>query len=240
VCWPSRSSFILVGHPTGSSRLQALSPSFRSYCYDRQAPALVSFAPLQSSCFKAPVGGFRPSLLGFAPVVPFAADIAAVALVFNRTFRPSIDLFPGVHSRADIAALASVTRCQPRDLVPTSPFCTVPPVFSADRPTCVELCALAGAGFAGLLHPAADPGVRCVSCVFRVTLTPQTGHCWSTCCQARENRFLAARFIPFEECPSPAAVPRRRDRCPRGVCFPQSLNRPVASVAGFDARVRAS
>jgi hypothetical protein len=62
-----RCSFVLVGHPSGSSRFQAPSPSFRSHCCERPAPALVSFAPLQSSCFKARVGGCRPLSLGIRP-----------------------------------------------------------------------------------------------------------------------------------------------------------------------------
>jgi len=86
--------------------------------------------------------------------------------------RSSIDLVPGVHSRADIAAVASVGRCHPSDPVPTSPFRTVSPVFSAVCPACAGLCTVAGAGFAGLLHPAADPGVRYVSPASSVTPTP--------------------------------------------------------------------
>jgi len=112
----------------------------------------------------APVGGCRPPLLGFVPGAASAADIAAGAvLVAPVLLRPSIDLVPGVYSRADIAAVASVSECQLRDPVPTSPFRTVSPVYSAVRPARAGLLPIAGLGFAGLLHPAADPGVRCVS-----------------------------------------------------------------------------
>jgi len=69
-------------------RFRASSPSFRPYCYVRPAPALVSFAPLQSSCSNAPVGDFRPSLLGFVPASLTPADIAAVAVLVNRTSPP--------------------------------------------------------------------------------------------------------------------------------------------------------
>jgi len=40
------------------------------------------------------------------------------------------------------------------------------------------------------------------------------------------SSFRATRFTPFEEFPSPAAVPRRRGRCPLAV-----LDRPVATRA---------
>jgi hypothetical protein len=237
-CWPSP----LLVHPCRSPDwIFEISSTFAVFPFVLLRPTSTGPRELRSSSeflFQGPGRWFPTLSLGIRPGCSFRRrHRCRSAGVQPDLFRPSIDLFPGVHSRADIAALASVTKCQLRDPVPTSPFRTVPPVFSADCSTCVELCAIAGAGFAGLLHPAADPGVRCVSCVFRVTLTPQTGHCWSTCSQAREDRFPAARFIPPEEFPPPAAVSRRRDRCPRGVCFPQSPNRLVASVAGFDARV---
>jgi len=88
--------------------------------------------------------------------------------------RPSIDLVPGVHSRVCIAASASVLKFHLQNPVPTSPFCTVTPVFSADCPVCTGLCAVASAGFSGLLHPDADPGVRCVS--FRRSGDSDTPH----------------------------------------------------------------
>lgn len=46
----------------------------------------------------------------------------------RRTFHPSIDIIPRCNSHADIAAVASVTRCQPRNPVPTSSFRTTSPV----------------------------------------------------------------------------------------------------------------
>jgi len=119
--------------------------------------------------------------------------------------RPSIDLVPGVHSRADIAAVASVTRCQPRDPVPTSPFCTVPPVFSADRPALAGLCAVASAGFPGLLHPVADPGVRCVS-LRRPggSSTPHPPPCDGLCAAGHANAASSQRVsYPLEDSPHP-------------------------------------
>jgi len=57
------------------------------------------------------------------------------------------------------------------------------------------------------------------------------------CSRSREFRVLAARFIPLKGFPPPAAVSCRHDRCPLDVRFPRSLDRFVASVAGFDVRV---
>jgi hypothetical protein len=119
--------------------------------------------------------------------------------------RPSIDLIPGVHSHDDIAATASVTRCQPRDRVPTSPFCTVTPVFSADRPALAGLCAVASAGFTGLLHPATDPGVRCVSRRRPGgSGTPHWPSCDGRCAAGHANAASSQRCsYPLEDSPHP-------------------------------------
>lgn len=86
------------------------SPSRRSYCYARRAPALVGFAPLQSSSSNALVGGFRPPLLGFAPGALTAADITAVAVlvapdlpappsITSPASTPAATLLPSLRSR---------------------------------------------------------------------------------------------------------------------------------------------
>lgn len=58
---------------------------------------------------------------------------------------------------------------------------------------------------ARILHPAADHGVRCVSCA-----------CQAVICQGRAVRNIAVpttHFVPFEESPSPVAVLRHRSLC---------------------------
>ena len=151
--------------------------------------------------------------------------------------RPSIDLVPGVHSRADIAAVASVRRCQPPDPVPTSPILTVTPAYSADWPACTGLCAIAGEDSRACCIPLPILGFAAFLAVIRVAPAPHTGHCWSVCSRSREFRVLAARFIPLKGFPPPAAVPCLHDRCLLDVRFPRSLDRCVATVAGFDVRV---
>jgi hypothetical protein len=119
--------------------------------------------------------------------------------------RPSIDLVPGVHSRFDIAAVALVSRCQPRNRVPTSPFRTVTPVCSAERPALAGLCAVASAGFTGLLHPATDPGVRCVS-LRRPggSGTPHRPSCDGLCAAGHANAASSQRCsYPLEDSPHP-------------------------------------
>jgi len=103
--------------------------------------ALVVFAPLQSSILSPWPLGLRPPLMGF---------------VF-----PSIDVLPGVHSRRDdLAVLPTSGPGLPTwTLVPSSRFCTASTAFSA----LILAPKLENRGVAGLLHPAADPGVRRVS-----------------------------------------------------------------------------
>jgi len=152
--------------------------------------------------------------------------------------RPSIDLVPGVHSRADIAAVASVRRCHPPDPVPTSPILTVSPVYSADWPACTCLCAIAGAGFAGLLHPAADPGVRCVS-------HRHPGGSWhptlaiaGRCAAGHANSASSQRdSYPSKDSPHPQPCRVATTVAPLMFAFRAVFGRLVASVTGFDARV---
>ena len=61
-------------------------------------------------------------------------------------------------------------------------------------------------GVAGLLHPAANPGVRLR---FALTKTAVSG---GLCVE-----FPAARFAPLEGVPFPTAASRRRDPCPLAV-----------------------
>jgi hypothetical protein len=63
---------------------------------------------------------------------------------------PSIDITSGVHDPGRAVARPSVSRMPSGSHVPSLSFHPTPTVYSSQ-------------GFAGLLHPAADPGVRCVS-----------------------------------------------------------------------------
>jgi hypothetical protein len=74
---------------------------------------------------------------------------------------PPIDVLPGVHSRrSDLAAVpTSGPGCRPGHRVPSSRFLTASTAFSA----LTFAPKRSGRGVAGLLHPAADPGVRRVS-----------------------------------------------------------------------------
>jgi hypothetical protein len=200
----------------------------------------VSFAPLQSSCFKCPDRWFPTLSLGIRPGCAFRRRhrcrsvgrqpyLSAPPSTCSPASTPAPALLPSLRSRSATFAIpfrphrfARSRRFSP----PIAPF--------------TELCAITGAGFAGLLHPAADPGVRCVSFVMRVEPSPHTGRFWSVCRWSRESRFPAARFIPFGGCPPPAAVSCRHDRCLPGVRFPRGLDRGVAAVASVDVRVGAT
>jgi len=83
----------------------------------------------------------------------------------SADLRPSIDMLPGVHSCDRCCHLPlRVRRNLSEHRVPTSWFCTTSPVFSAVRPlTRAAVPPCDGPGVAGLLHPAADPGVRRIS-----------------------------------------------------------------------------
>jgi hypothetical protein len=159
----AESAVFVTSSPTSWG--SAASPSRRAYCYVRRAPALLGFAPLQSPRSIAPVGGFPTASPGIRPGCAHCRRHCCRSRTRRSgPSRPSIDLVPGVHSRADIAAVAFVSRCHPRNRVPTSPFRTVSPVFSATLRRCRRsIPPEAGVGLTGLLHPVADPGVRCVS-----------------------------------------------------------------------------
>jgi len=98
-------------------------------------------------------------------------------MAFPSDHHPSIDSLPGVHSRDDVATATSGSECLSEHRVPTAWFRTTSPVFSAVRPiagTAVLSAFAMSPGVAGLLHPAADRGVRRVSarskCGFRPSL----------------------------------------------------------------------
>jgi len=132
----------VAGWPSGSSADSA--PSMSEDIFES---ASVAFAPVQSSC-SVRVGSLRPSSPGLR--------LGELTLAgFARLDFPFIDLASGVHSREAL---------QPR-------FGKEGTTFSA----CSALVVLHHLGgfllrsFAGLLRPAADPGVHRVSVVVRLS-----------------------------------------------------------------------
>jgi hypothetical protein len=223
--------------PGWTSRFRASSPSVRSYCYARSAPALVSFAPLQSSGFQCPDRWLPINSLGIRPgCAPHRRhrcrsgsrepDLLAPPSTSSPASTPTTTLLPPLRSRGANLAIpfrphrfSRSRRLSPPIALLAQSFA---PLAQDSRACCIPLPIL---GFATFLV------------VIRVDPAPHPGHCWSVCSGSREFRVLVARFIPLKGFPPPAAVSCRHDRCLLGVRFPRSLDRFVASVAGFDARV---
>jgi len=137
----------------------------------------------------------------------------------------------GVHSRS--VATASVWKLPPPDLVRLrgfSPPCRFSPPITR---SCSWLCdSSAAAGLTGLLHPAADPGVRCVSLARRVSADP-TGD-WFPNRQPPVTSTPSSSHrvsYPPEDSPPLQLVPRFRGRCPLGLRGFVSLDPPDAPVA---------
>jgi hypothetical protein len=136
-----------------SRRFALLRPSSAGPPGLRSSPEF-SFQP-------APVGGYRPPLLGFVP----GTLAHRRHRCRSRAHRLDFSAPPSTSSPAS----TDVPSCHAWIPGPTSSFRTTLPVFSAARPACAGLIAalrLASGsceGLAGLLHPAADPGVRYVS-----------------------------------------------------------------------------
>ena len=138
------------------------------------------------------------SLPGRSAVVPRCIAASRPILRASRaTPRPSIDILSGVHSPGNIAASGSVhgvSRRESRSVLVVSHHLDGfrRPVDSTAR---FRGWPFRSTRVAGLLHPAADPGVRCVS-----------GRGSGGDCSPSTSRLPAARFTPLEEVPSPAAV----------------------------------
>jgi hypothetical protein len=136
-----------VAFPAPSFALSVAGLTFEGFRRTRLTTAsgderpLVVFAPLQSSILS-----------------PWPDDSASSR---GFSYLPSIDVLPGVHSRrCDLAAVpTSDPGCRPGHRVPSSRFLTASTAFSA----LTFAPKRSGRGVAGLLHPAADPGVRRVS-----------------------------------------------------------------------------
>ena len=174
----------VAGWPSGSSADSAPSMS-----EDISESASVAFVPVQSSC-SVRVGSLRPSSPGLR-----LGELHPRGLRAPRF--PFIDMASGVHSRQAL---------QPR-------FGREGTTSSA-RSALVVLHHLGGfllRNFAGLLHPAADPGVHRVSVVVDSFRAPKSS--------SRPVRWTSPRcpFIPLEGSSSPAAASRHRDRCLPGV-----------------------
>lgn len=81
-------------------------------------------------------------------------------------------------------------------------------------------------GLAGLLHPAADRRVRCVSVAPPGGVGPRSVTiAGGVPCRSLGLRLPASKFVPLGGFPSPAAVARLRARCPLGL-FAVSGPRP--------------
>jgi len=129
---------------------------------------------------------------------------------------PSIDMLSGVHSRFDVATVASDPDLPDPDHVPTSWFLTTSPVCAAIHP-------VAGVAarppfraitlrVAGLLHPAANRGVHRVS--GRVPLLPGVA------------AILAMLSYPSKDSPHPQPCRITTACCPPAVPSPRCSNLP--------------
>jgi len=199
--------------------------------FRRLRHALFSFAPLQSTSPCAPVGS--PDLLSWdssrgCAISPTLLPEHGVSIGPSPLHR----LLPGVHSRDDVAIAASGSEDLSEHRVPTSWFRTTAPVFSAVRPiagTAVPIAFATSPGVAGLLHPAADRGVRRVSARCDVWFDhlspfPEIGVRTTT------STASPRRYLPLEELPPPAAVPCHHGRCPLDVFLgpaPHTSARPL-------------
>lgn len=151
------------------------------------ARTLLTFAPLQSLFCSAPAFSGLP-LLGFVEPAQARAPLAPPPT------RP-----PCVHSHRVLRPGFGNEGAIPHRPVPSSWFLTTSTASSARK-------------FAGLLHPAASPGVRRVSS--RRRLRPETTR---ASYRTRSTRSPRRLFTPLEEFHPTAAVLRHRSRCPPGV-----------------------
>jgi hypothetical protein len=194
----------------------------------------------------------RPSwsrLLFSAPVRSGSSPIASPGIRRAAAMRhlapsPSIDLPLGVHSHRPptcrhASLPASATRAPPSPIPfrprGFSPPRRLPPPRARRVPGRSPIVIPKRPEVAGLLHPAADPGVRRVSRSagsHRIPKDPLASRC------SRSPR----RLSPLEGAPSLAAVPRHRGLLPswrcatfplglRGVPFPVHPPRPRAHAA---------
>lgn len=125
--------------------------------------------------------------------------------------RPSVDISERVHSRP-VETGPRPMAATPPDLVPLLRFLTAPAACSALR-------------VAGLLHPAADPGVRRVS--------GRTSHSLRSGGGADLSRRRVSH--PSEGCSSPTAAPCRHGRCLLAVTPRMSRFRGPPGWPGFEA-----
>jgi hypothetical protein len=125
--------------------------------------------------------------------------------------RPSVDISERVHSRP-VETGPRPMAATPPDLVPLLRFLTAPAACSALR-------------VAGLLHPAADPGVRRVS--------GRTSHSLRSGGGADLSRRRVSH--PSEGCSSPTAAPCRHGRCLLAVTPRVSRFRGPPGWPGFEA-----
>jgi len=198
----------------------------------------MSFAPLQSSGFQCPGRWLPTNSLGIRPGSAHhrrhccrsdarEPDLSAPPSTSSPASTPAVTLLPSLRSRGANLAIPFRPHRFSRSRRLTPPIALLAQAFAPllaqdSRACCIPLPIL---GFA--VFPV----------VIRVAPAPHTGHCWSVCSRSREFRIPAARFIPLKGFPPPAAVSCRHDRCLLDVRFPRSLDRLVASVAGFDARI---
>lgn len=177
--------------------------------------------------------------MGFAPLsngshlwFPVPSAPAGDLPTFSHGFRrglprfPFIDLIPGVRLPAVLPPLR--TRAASSNRVPTSSFRTTssgsPPISWVF--TRIFVTVQDDEGLAGLLHPAADRRVRCVSVAPPGGVGPRSVTiAGGVPCRSLGLRLPASKFVPLGGFPSPAAVARLRARCPLGL-FAVSGPRP--------------
>jgi hypothetical protein len=212
----SRSSLVLVGHPTGPevSSIIAVFPSVLL------RPTSTGPRELRSSpefLFQCPGRWFPTLSLGIRPGFAHHCrhccrsgtrepDLSAPPSTSSPASTPAPTLLPSLRLRGtNLTILFRPHRfSRSRRLSPpigpiTRAFA---PLLTQDsRACCIPLPIL---GFAAFLI------------VVRVAPAPHTGQCWSVCSRSRERRVLAARFIPLKGFPSSAAVSCRHDRCLHG------------------------
>lgn len=200
-----------------ASRLPAeMPPPLPSVSTVRRVPALLGFAPHKIQSFQTRVG-VSTFLSWDSPRLPQAAlsDLLLICALAP----------PSTSAQASTPASTSLCALRSRgttlvNRVPTSRFLTVSPVYAAwhsgDRGAAPR-----GARFAGLLHPAADHGVRLVSVFCRVVACSLDSPLSRVAVAGHSDEDILAPFVPLEEFPSLLAVP-----CHQGLVPPRCSLRP--------------
>jgi len=117
----------------------------------------------------------------------------------------------------DVPVVLRLSEVHSESPVPSLWFCTTSTASSAWR-------------FAGLLHPAADHEVRCVSC----SHVPSTAAPDKRMMAGRSRcEIPAARLGPLEGCSPSTAVPRHRGRCLLAVGVPPGVDNPSIPLPGW-------